>query len=94
MQAQIIRVFEDVTANGVSTFRRLSRVVDVVTLPRRGDRLLLPDLADSFAVERAVIIAAFPDRAPAASGPRAIVTLAPETVASMAQAASLGWKAV
>jgi len=38
--AKVIRVFEDVSANGVTTYRHLSRVVDVITLPRRGDRLL------------------------------------------------------
>ena len=94
MTAKVIRVFEEDHPNGITTRRTLTRVVDVISVPRRGDRLLVPDVDEPLSVDRATLVASFTERAPVSPSPRAIIMTAPEPAERHAGALALGWRTV
>jgi hypothetical protein len=90
--AKVVRTFSDEHTNG-TTLRRLTRNVDVVSVPRRSDRVRLPDVEDELVVEKMVILGTYPDRNPGPTGtPRLIVYTNPEGADGYSGAVALGWR--
>jgi hypothetical protein len=91
---RVTRVFREEGRNHVTSLRSLTRVVEVISVPRRSEQLLVPDLTEPLVIERIALLATFPDRTPPTMGPRVTVTTAPESIGRYKPAVDMGWRAV
>jgi hypothetical protein len=94
--ARIVRTFETETPSG-STRQTVAKVLELPSVPRRNDRVALPDKPDDpVHVDRAVFAASEPAAASllADRKPRVTLFLAPEPAEQLAAVLAAGWKAL